>query len=151
MDPERDNLTRAWLRKASHDLDSARLLGSASPPLRDTAIYHCQQAAEKAIKGYLFHWCIEPPKTHDVARLIRKAAEVEAVFLTWEEASERLTYYATAFRYPESEETDPDAEDLAEAIVDAEVLLRQVLRLLPKRLHPDPQGEGEGDADPARS
>jgi HEPN domain-containing protein len=36
-----------WLVKADHDLRSARQLFSADPPLLDTAVYHCQQTAEK--------------------------------------------------------------------------------------------------------
>jgi HEPN domain-containing protein len=42
-----------WLIKANNDLRSAEQLFKAEPPLLDTAVYHCQQAAEKALKAYL--------------------------------------------------------------------------------------------------
>ena len=44
-------LVRSWLIKAQRDLASARVLAANDPPLLDTAIYHCQQASEKAVKG----------------------------------------------------------------------------------------------------
>ena len=47
-DPAKD-----WLAKAENDLASAKVLGSAPSPLLDTAIYHCQQAGEKALKSVL--------------------------------------------------------------------------------------------------
>ncbi|MBF0282593.1 MAG: HEPN domain-containing protein, partial [Zetaproteobacteria bacterium] len=40
-----------WLLKANSDLNSAKALLSLD--LRDTGVYHCQQAAEKALKAYL--------------------------------------------------------------------------------------------------
>ena len=47
-----DEATRAevnaWLVKARRDVDSAKRLLVGDPPYRDTAAYHCQQAAEKA-------------------------------------------------------------------------------------------------------
>lgn len=38
----------AWLRKASHDLETAERALHAGDPITDTAAYHCHQAAEKA-------------------------------------------------------------------------------------------------------
>ena len=51
MDEAAAELVRDWLTRASHDLRAARLLSSTEDPLLDIAIYHCQQAAEKAIKA----------------------------------------------------------------------------------------------------
>ncbi|MBI4756344.1 MAG: HEPN domain-containing protein [Betaproteobacteria bacterium] len=53
MDDETRREVDAWLGKARRDLDSARRLVAGVPPYRDTAAYHCQQAAEKAIKACL--------------------------------------------------------------------------------------------------
>jgi HEPN domain-containing protein len=46
-------LTRDWLVKAKHDLQTARIVSATPDGPLDTAIYHCQQAAEKALKGWL--------------------------------------------------------------------------------------------------
>src|SRR5216683_2820109 len=43
----REELVRNWLIQALHDLATARKAASEPDPYRDTAIYHCQQAAEK--------------------------------------------------------------------------------------------------------
>ena len=45
-------MAREWIIKAKHDLDSARKLVSGDNPIWDTAVYHCQQAGEKSIKGF---------------------------------------------------------------------------------------------------
>lgn len=50
-------LARQWLLKALSDLESARVLSSLESPRLDTAIFHCQQAAEKAVKGFLIYQC----------------------------------------------------------------------------------------------
>ena len=47
-------LARAWLLKAFSDLDTARQIGGLTEGHLDAGIYHCQQAAEKALKGFWF-------------------------------------------------------------------------------------------------
>jgi hypothetical protein len=42
-----------WLEKALRDLKSAKKLFESDEPILDTAIYHTQQCAEKALKAYL--------------------------------------------------------------------------------------------------
>jgi len=45
--------TSAWLSKAANDLRAAEHELTATPPLLDDIVFHCQQAAEKVIKGFL--------------------------------------------------------------------------------------------------
>lgn len=66
MTDAKAQLVRSWLTRAWHDLASARVLAASTPPLLDTAIYHCQQAAEKAVKGYLTFCDQEFERIHDV-------------------------------------------------------------------------------------
>lgn len=73
-------LTRSWLVKAKRDLLSAGELADAKMPLLDTAAYHCQQAAEKAIKGFLLFHDIRFEKTHDIEVLLTQASEVDSSF-----------------------------------------------------------------------
>lgn len=47
------SLARKWVIKARRDLLSAKKLVRGKDPYFDTAIYHCQQSAEKVIKGWL--------------------------------------------------------------------------------------------------
>jgi HEPN domain-containing protein len=53
MDDEKIKEIQRWLIKSQHDLGSANRLMEGEEPYLDTAVYHCQQAAEKAIKAYL--------------------------------------------------------------------------------------------------
>jgi len=49
-----NELTREWIDKAELDFTSADLLLHAGEtPLSDPACFHCQQCAEKYLKGYL--------------------------------------------------------------------------------------------------
>ncbi len=50
MDETKRDLLKAWLVKAQHDLAAARKLSADPDSYLDTAIYHCQQAAEKPSK-----------------------------------------------------------------------------------------------------
>lgn len=53
MDEAKAHEIRQWLIKADHDVRTAERLLTVAPPILDTAVYHCQQAAEKAMKAYL--------------------------------------------------------------------------------------------------
>lgn len=59
MDDPKIELVQSWLTKARNDLGSARRLTSDPEPYLDIAIYHCHQAAEKALKGFLVYHDIE--------------------------------------------------------------------------------------------
>lgn len=65
----------AWLYKAENDLKSARKLIENEPVLLDTAIYHTQQCAEKALKAYLAFKQQPVQRTHDVALLVELCAD----------------------------------------------------------------------------
>jgi HEPN domain-containing protein len=45
--------TREWLLRANEDLDNARHDLTATPPFVRDALFHCQQAVEKAMKALL--------------------------------------------------------------------------------------------------
>ena len=68
--------TRAWLIRAHGDLRAAAVLNSADPPLRGDALFHCQQAAEKALKGFLTWHGRTFLKTHNIGELGHAVAEV---------------------------------------------------------------------------
>ena len=56
------------------------MLAAGKEPLLDTAIYHCQQAAEKAIKGWLQSQDKPFPKTHDIEDLVAQAEKLYGDF-----------------------------------------------------------------------
>jgi HEPN domain-containing protein len=144
MDEAKADYIRQWLHKAQVDLESARRLAGPTEPLLDTAFFHCQQAAEKAVKGYLA-FCDHPlVKTHNIKTLVRLAATYEGVFSQWKQAAERLTPYATEFRYPAErpEIIDLDEEQYRQAEQAAAGIFAFVCSLLPKEAQP-PNCRGE--------
>jgi HEPN domain-containing protein len=133
MDEAKRHLVETWLTKAEHDLAAARKLGAGVEPVLDVAIYHCQQAAEKAVKAFLA-FCDEPPlRTHDIRVLVGRAAARDSRFSQWEEAAEQLTPYATMYRYP-GEPFEPEPEEFAEAQEAAAGVLAFTRSLLPASL-----------------
>jgi HEPN domain-containing protein len=128
-------LVRSWLLKATRDLASARALAASTPPLLDTAIYHCQQAAEKAVKGYLV-FCDRPAdRVPDIEALIRSAMFCTQGFAEWIDVGIELTPYARLYRYP-GPATEPTQEQFNRALSAAEGLCQFVLSLVPTELRP---------------
>ena len=55
---------------AAGDLRLAELALDATPPVIGGALYHCQQAAEKALKAFLIWRQVRYPLTHDLGELL---------------------------------------------------------------------------------
>lgn len=137
MDETRRQLLRSWLTKAANDLKSARVLRADPEGPLDSAIYHCQQAGEKAVKAFLVFKEIPPAKTHDIRKLAIEAAEIEPLFDKLIPAAATLTPYAWEFRYPDDlAETYPTPEEFDEALKHAQTIYDFVLKLLPPDARP---------------
>ncbi len=137
MDDATRELVRDWLIRASHDLGAARALAAMEEPLLDVAIYHCQQAAEKAVKGWLQSQDRPFPKTHDVEDLVGEAAKLDAGFGRHANAAAVLTPYVSAFRYPGGpHEPMPSREEFDEAVRHAQAIYDFVLERLPAEACP---------------
>jgi HEPN domain-containing protein len=68
-DAQRLGDTAAWIRRAELDLRAAEVDLATDPSLLGDAAFHCQQAAEKALKGFLT-WHDAPfRRTHDLAEI----------------------------------------------------------------------------------
>ena len=141
MDEAKRHEIRQWLVKAEHDLRSARRLITDTPALLDTAAYHCQQAAEKALKAFLTLNDVPFPKTHLLLPLIEQCAEADLGFADFQEAAEFLTPFATAFRYP-GDVLEPEQADVSEGIGLAEKILSCVLSRIPEEVKQDENGAG---------
>jgi len=72
-----------WLIKSQHDLGSARRLMEGDDPYLDTAVYHCQQAVEKALKAFLTYHDAEFGKTHDLTELVEVCFTIAPAFDAW--------------------------------------------------------------------
>jgi len=132
MDEPLSRLSREWLRKALHDLRSASIVSRDPEGPLDTAIYHCQQAAEKALKSWLTWKSIPFERTHDLVQLAKQAEMTDPVFRQVFEAAQYLTPYASIFRYPGlAEEPIPPRDEFDEALHHAQAVFDLVKGLLP--------------------
>ncbi len=128
---------RAWLVKAWRDLETARRAAAGTPPFYDTAVYHFQQAAEKAVKAFLVHHGKAYEKTHDIEVLIDSACELDRDFGKLADAADALTPYATRFRYPNATfAVEPQPAEYHEAEQHAQTIYDFVLNKLPKESKP---------------
>jgi len=96
-----------WIKLAETDLKVAQHLFETFRPMPLEAICnHCQQSAEKIVKGYLFSKNIAAPKTHDIRELCDMCAEIESGFSNFNREANTLTRYAVLPRYPKEFELE---------------------------------------------
>jgi HEPN domain-containing protein len=137
MDDIRLQLLRSWVTKAANDLRAARIFGAVEDAPLDIAIYHCQQAAEKAVKAFLVFKELTPEKTHDIVKLVLAATAHEPRFSELRDMAATLTPYAWEFRYPDDlADTYPTREEFDEALEFAQTIDDFVLNLLPTEARP---------------
>src|SRR5579872_1449441 len=61
--------TREWVKKAEQDYVVAKQTSRSKVPVHDSVCFHCQQCAEKYLKGLMAELGISVPKTHDLELL----------------------------------------------------------------------------------
>jgi HEPN domain-containing protein len=66
---DRWDRVKGWIEHASEDVRIARGCLGLDPPALGGAAYHCQQAVEKVLKGFLVLAGIDFRRTHDLTAL----------------------------------------------------------------------------------
>ena len=129
MPPDaRANETLAWLAKADQDLGAARMLLEGYP---DVALFHCQQAAEKALKAFLVWHDVPFRKSHDLREIGQQCVVVDPSIESLARNAAPLAVFAWRTRYPD-EETEPMPREEARAVLaTAEDTVAAVRQLLP--------------------
>ena len=97
---DNSELAKEWFDIAETDLSSAKHLLSMQPKPIEIICYHCQQAAEKLLKGYLVLNDHEVIKTHDLVILNNLCFEYDNEFTELNDECLRLTDYSVNVRYP---------------------------------------------------
>lgn len=90
-----------WLRFAEYDLKTAILIVETDEGLLSTALYHVQQCAEKALKGYLLFKKVPIKKTHDIIGLTEHCIELDPDFESIIEDAADVNPFSTETRYPD--------------------------------------------------
>jgi HEPN domain-containing protein len=99
---EKIDVVRQWIEKADHDLGTAQVTYLYLPKYRDTIAFHCQQAAEKYLKGFLLFLDIPFSRQHSLNYLLGLLSQkIEIPDELFDNASE-LEDFAVDIRYPET-------------------------------------------------
>ncbi|MDQ7850960.1 MAG: HEPN domain-containing protein [Armatimonadota bacterium] len=127
-DPELVAETRGWLVRARADL-------AVHPPLTGDVVFHAQQAAEKAMKGFLTWHSRLFRKTHNLTEPGELCARLDPTLEPLLRRASGLTDYAWKFRYP-GEPDEPPREEAEEALALAGEVYEQLLVRLPREVAP---------------
>jgi len=92
-------LAEEWIIKSQSDLESAKILYRENGPT-DSLCFHCQQAAEKTLKGFLIFKKNKCPKVHDLIYLLKLCKKIDKDFQNLEEGILFLNKYYIETRYP---------------------------------------------------
>lgn len=122
MQPSAMDDAREWLVRAVRDLLLAERAIQGAPPLAEASVFHAQQAAEKALKGYLAAHNQKFARTHDLVELVTRCEVIDSEFFRFLEPARLLTPYAVRFRYPGGP-LEPEAGEAEQAIDDAHMIL----------------------------
>ncbi len=139
-----------WLAFAKTDYQSADYLNGAPfyPRPLNVICYHCQQAAEKAIKALIVYFGSQGgmPKVHDVSFLLNQiknySVQQKGIEVTQDlmEIANSLSKYGVLPRYPN--EIEVDEYQVKKALNDAKQIMDWVEMVIrAKRLSQEPDGE----------
>ena len=98
MRPSPGEVASAWLQQARQDLDDATF--NASGNRHNVACFLAQQAAEKALKAFLYAQGIEQVRGHSVEALSRQAAQFDDSLAPLTMQAAPLDQYYIPTRYP---------------------------------------------------
>jgi HEPN domain-containing protein len=130
--PDRQDVAARWLRWASEDVLLAEHTAADDDLVPRGACIWAHQAAEKAIKALLVARDIDPPKLHDLDRLVTRLSDVDATVFDHLDLPE-LTRWAIEGRYP----ADLDEATSADAVRAIE-LARSVIAAVEARVDKSP-------------
>ncbi|MDR2574902.1 MAG: HEPN domain-containing protein [Treponema sp.] len=94
-----------WIEIADDDFDSAEILNQAFRKHNEIICYHCAQAVEKYLKGYLEYKDIIPEKTHNISYLNSICSEQDNRFINIKAECDFLNKFSNDIRYPHRYET----------------------------------------------
>lgn len=120
---KKEDLVEEWMDYARRDILSAVYLTSMKPEPLEIICFHCQQAAEKALKAYLVSKELRIPKTHDLDKLLELCDKNDAI-RNLRAVTIPLNDYSVITRYPFSQFID--ITDKEQALLAAQEVLDTV-------------------------
>jgi HEPN domain-containing protein len=92
--------TREWVKKAEQDYGLAKQGRRSKVPFHDGVCFHCQQCAEKYLKGLMEELGLPVPKTHDLDALLSALTPHHPALRSLRRGLLFLSDFAVDVRYP---------------------------------------------------
>ncbi len=99
MPGNNSQLAKEWIIKSQNDFKSATILFKENGPT-DSLCFHCHQAVEKALKGFLVFNKKEFPKIHDLIHLLNLCEKIDKDFENFKQETSFLNRFYIETRYP---------------------------------------------------
>ena len=117
---------------------AGRLL-AVTPPDVEGALFHSQQAAEKALKGFLTWHDIAFRQVHELGEIGRQCLQADPTLSDLLQRANSLTKYAVRFRYPGAP-YEPALEEAQAAHALAQEVLEAIMFRLREKVKPQEAG-----------
>ena len=120
MDEKSVKLAKEWFESAASDFEYAKI-GLKQEIVYPQIAFLCQQSAEKYLKGFLVLHKVEPPRIHDLPKLLDTCKKIDSELEDLREACELLTGFYIEARYP-PDIPDYSKKDIEVAFDNAEIV-----------------------------
>jgi len=122
------SIANEWFEFAKRDLESAKFLTNMHPIPIEIICYHCQQSAEKYLKGFVALNGSSIAKTHDLVILNKACKNYNINFSSIDDECIELVVYGVQVRYPyELEVNDQDMRFAIECAEKIQTFLEDTL------------------------
>ena len=135
LDPVLVTDVRSWLNRAANDLHAADVDIAAEPPLLEDALFHAQQAVEKAFKAFLTFHDTPFRKTHNLEEIGAECLNIDVSLREIVDEVVPLSEYAWLYRYPGPSQP-PSADEAKHARELARTAYRAILDRIPTEAQP---------------
>ena len=120
--------TAEWLAKAEEDFAVGTSLCRRKRIPANIVCFHCQQAAEKYLKGLFEEHRVRHPRTHDLEELMKLATPNWPSLGLLADDFRYLTGFAVKYRYPGTDATPRQARAAVSAAKRVRAAIRPLLK-----------------------
>lgn len=118
------NKSKTWFEYAQNDLKSAVVLNDAH--IVGYALYHIEQATEKALKAYLIATDTTFALTHDLVPLLNSCCKNDCDFQQFSADIKEINPFSIKSRYPNNSYVEPTQVTVKSLIARAATILKFV-------------------------
>jgi len=129
--PKQTNTPEDWRILAERDITVADYLAANMRPVPTEIIaFHCQQAAEKYLKGALVILNEEPPYIHDLPQLCKIAEKHRPSFVSISSSCSIITQFSVQPRYDQG--LDLSEEDMRLVLSHTKIIIAFLQKEIPE-------------------